>query len=511
MTHEPHRRPAQTTRADSTGAVSDDKPATNPTVAAAAPDGTTTAMTLIAEDHALDMPTTLPMGTPSASSQPSSTDEAAEADRFVAWLRAVAPYIHAFRGKTFVIGVPGELIAAGRLTVLVQDISLLHAMGMRIVVVYGSRPQITEQLRLRNLPDRFCGNLRVTDAAALECVKEAAGEIRLDIEAAFSQGLPNTPMQNATVHVVSGNFVAARPVGIVSGTDLLHTGVTRKIDARTLQVALQSGAVVLLSPLGFSPTGEAFNLAMEDVATAAAVALDAAKLVFLSDAPGITDAEGQLIGEISEAGAQRLLDEGRLGADAADLLRYMLRACQGGVARTHMVPFDIDGGLLLELFRHDGVGTMLAEEELEALREATLDDVASILSIIRPMEEEGILVRRDHSLIEREIEHYSVIEHDGVIFGCAALHAFPGHDIGEMAALAVSPHVQGQGDGERLLRHVEQRARAKGLKRLFVLTTRTMHWFLKRGFRPASVEDLPEGRRNVYNWNRRSQVLIKQL
>ena len=431
--------------------------------------------------------------------------------QFVAWLRAVAPYIHAFRAKTFVVAFPGELVLAGRLNALIQDISLLHAMGMRIVVVHGSRPQIDEQLRLRGVAGRYANGLRITDAVALECAKEASGELRLDIEAAFSQGLPNTPMAHSEIRVVSGNLVSARPVGIVDGVDYVHTGVTRKVDAKTIDFALNGGAIALMSNLGFSATGEAFNLSMEDVAATAAIALDAEKLIFVCETAGITDETGAVIGEISEARAELLLAGGGLPTDSALYLKHALRACQGGVARAHIIPFGLDGSLLLELFQHDGVGTMVVEETLEALREAGPDDVGGIVALIRPLEEDGTLVKRDRGLIEREADNFTVIEHDGVIFGCAALYPYPGEKIGEMACLAVTPQAQSQGDGERLLTRIEQRARAAGLTRLFVLTTRAMHWFLKRGFVQVGLEALPSERRNLYNWQRMSQVLIKHL
>jgi amino-acid N-acetyltransferase len=433
-------------------------------------------------------------------------------EQFVTWLRAVAPYIHAFRGKTFVVAFPGELVMAGRLNALVQDIGLLHAMGMRIVVVHGSRPQINEQLRLRGVPERYESGLRITDPVALECAKEASGEIRLDIEAAFSQGLPNTPMAHSSIRVVSGNLVSARPVGIVDGVDFEHTGVVRKVDTQTIRFALNGGAIALLSNLGFSATGEAFNLGMEDVAASAAVALDADKLIFVTETPGILDEDGEVISEISEDSAERLLAEpDRLPADGALYLRAALRACQGGVARAHIIPFSMDGSMLLELFQHSGVGTMVVEETLEELREAGPDDVGGILALIRPLEEDGTLVRRDRALIEREVENFTVLERDGVIFGCAALYAYPEDGIGEMACLAVNPHSQGKGDGERVLTRIEKRARAAGLRKLFVLTTRTMHWFLKRGFVVAGVEALPQEKRNLYNWQRRSVVLLKTL
>ncbi len=431
--------------------------------------------------------------------------------QFVEWLRSVAPYIHAFRGKTFVVAFPGELVMAGALPVLAHDLSLLHALGIKVVIVHGSRPQVEEQLALRHCETRFHNGLRITDATALECAKEAAGELRLDIEAAFSQGLPNTPMANAAIRVISGNFVVARPMGIIDGIDLEHTGVTRKIAYETIHPVLNNGSLVLLSPLGFSPTGEVFNLAMEDVAVAAATALRADKLIFISETPMMQDAAGIDIHELSAHQAQAVLESSCLPAESAFYLQHAMEACQGGVPRAHIVPFATDGSVLLEIFTHDGVGTMVSSENLESLREASIEDLGGILQLIEPLEANGTLVKRGRELIEREIDYFSVIEHDGVIFGCAALYPFPLASMAEMACLTVSPDAQAQGDGERLLKHLENRARAAGFKKLFVLTTRTAHWFLKRGFVSASFDDLPKDRQNMYNWQRKSLVLIKKL
>jgi amino-acid N-acetyltransferase len=431
--------------------------------------------------------------------------------QFVQWLRSVAPYIHAFRGKTFVVAFPGELVTAGALPVLAHDLSLLHALGIKVVIVHGSRPQVEEQLALRNIEPRYHNGVRITDAAAMECAKEAAGELRLDIEAAFSQGLPNTPMAHSAVRIISGNFVTARPMGVIDGVDLEFTGVARRIAYETIHPILSAGGLVLLSPLGFSPTGEAFNLTMEDVAVAAATALRADKLIFITETPLMTDAGGAEIRELSSHQALAVLKSGCLPADSEFYLQHAVKACNNGVARAHIVPFATDGSALLELFTHDGIGTMVTYENLESLREATVEDVGGILKLIEPLEADGTLVKRGRELIEREIEYFSVIEHDGVIFGCAALYPFPNEKMGEMACLTVSPEAQTQGDGERLLKDIENRARAAGLTKLFVLTTRTAHWFLKRGFGYATVDDLPKDRQHMYNWQRKSQVLIKQL
>jgi amino-acid N-acetyltransferase len=433
------------------------------------------------------------------------------ATEFVSWLRSVAPYVHAFRNKTFVVGFPGELVKADKLESLAHDVALLAAMGMRIVLVHGSRPQVQEQLTLRAIESRYSHGVRITDKPSLECAKEAAGELRLDIEAAFSAGLPNTPMGNARIRVISGNFVTARPVGIVDGIDFEHTGIVRKIESEAIRSALNSGALVLLSPLGFSPTGEVFNLSMEDVATSVAISLDADKLMFMSQADGVPATNGERIAEISEDSAEGLIARGSLHADAAFTLKHALRACQGGVERAHIIPFEQDGALLLELFTHDGIGSKVVEATLEALRPATIDDVAAIVSLIEPLESDGTFVARGRAKIERDIDRFTVIEHDGLIFGCAALYTFPRSTMAELACLMVRSESQNHGDGERLLKSIEQQARQAGMKSLFVLTTRTAHWFLKRGFSIGNVEVLPKLRKEAYDWARKSQVLIKVL
>jgi amino-acid N-acetyltransferase len=437
---------------------------------------------------------------------------------FVPLLRGVAPYIHAYHGKTFVIAMAGELIAAGKLSSFAQDLAIFQAMGIKIVLIHGFRPQVNEQLRAKGHSSVFSHGIRITDAVALDCAQEAAGQLRFEIEAAFSQGLPNTPMANATVRVVSGNFMTARPVGIVDGIDFMHSGVVRKVDGSAIRRAIDTGAMVLLSPFGFSPTGEAFNLAMEDVATSAAVALQADKLLFLTEVPGIrenpADPDSAIDTELALADAERMLaalPNPQQPTDIAFYLRYCVKACRGGVERSHILPFTVDGALLLEVFTHDGIGTMVVDEKLESLREANVDDLGGILQLIEPFELDGTLVKRDRTEIERDIHLYTVIEHDGVIFGCAALYPYPEARTAEMAALTVSPLVQSQGDGERILKRVEQRAKAMGLDSIFVLTTRTMHWFIKRGFVSVHPDWLPEARQRKYNWDRRSQVLVKKL
>ncbi len=437
---------------------------------------------------------------------------------FLPWFRSVAPYIHAHRGKTFVVAIAGELIAAGKLPTFAQDLALIHAMGIKVVLVHGFRPQVQEQLKAKGHESTFSHGMRVTDAVALDCAQEAAGQLRYEIEAAFSQGLPNTPMAGSQIRVVSGNFITARPVGIVDGVDFQHTGLVRKIDAVGIRRAVEYGALVMLSPFGFSPTGEAFNLSMEDVAASTAIALKADKLIYVTEVKGIPldpkDPNSEIDQELALADAEKLLaalPNPMQPTDTAFYLQHAVKAGKNGVDRVHIVPYSVDGSILLESFTHDGVGTMIVDEKLESLREATADDIGGVLQLIEPFEKDGTLVKRDRTEIERDIDHYTVIEHDGVIFGCAALYPYPEARTAEMAALTVSPQVQSQGDGERILKRIEQRAKAQGLESIFVLTTRTMHWFLKRGFVQVDANWLPEARQRKYNRDRRSQVLVKRL
>ena len=440
---------------------------------------------------------------------------------FVPWFRSVAPYIHMHRGKTFVIGIPGEAIAAGKLPHIAQDLALIQSMGVKIVLVHGFRPQVNEQLRAKGQESKYSHGMRITDEVALDSAQEAAGQLRYEIEAAFSQGLPNTPMAGSTVRVISGNFITARPVGVVDGVDFKHSGLVRKVDVAGVTRTLDFGAMVLLSPFGFSPTGEAFNLTMEEVATSVAIALQADKLIFLAEIPGIRvqplqpEADDNPIDtELPLAQAEQLLaslPNPQQPTDTAFYLQHCVKACKAGVERSHVIPFSVDGSLLLEVYVHDGIGTMVVDEKLESLREAASDDVGGILQLIEPFEKDGTLVKRDRTEIERDIANYTIVEHDGVIFACAALYPYPEAKTGEMAALTVSPQSQGQGDGEKILKRIEQRARAMGLESIFVLTTRTMHWFLKRGFVQADPDWLPEARKRKYNWDRKSMVLVKKL
>ena len=431
---------------------------------------------------------------------------------FVQWFRAAAPYVHAFGGRTFVIAFGGEVVMDGSFVALTHDINLLASLGVRLVLVHGARPQIEAQLRTAGLKAKYVQGIRVTDEDALPCVKQASGQVRVEIEALLSMGLPNSPMANSDIRVASGNFVIARPRGVVDGVDMCYTGEVRKVHADAINIRLDDGELVLLSPLGYSPTGEIFNLTLEDVAAETAIALGAEKLIFLMDEPGLKSKSGRLLRELTVSDAEKLLGkEKQMSGDARLYLPHAVKACRGGAARVHLISRRADGALLLELFTRDGVGSMVSRDPLEQMRDASIEDVGGIIRLIEPLESEGTLVKRSRELLEMEISRFCVIEHDGVIVGCAALYPFADEKAAELACLAVAPGYRDAGGGEQLLKYVEEKAKKQRVKRLFVLTTRAAHWFIEHGFAEAGVNSLPRQKQALYNYQRRSKVLMKPI
>lgn len=431
---------------------------------------------------------------------------------FINWFRQSSPYIHAFRGRTFVISFGGELVSDATFPHFIHDIALLSSLGIRLVLVHGARPQIDRRLRESGVEWRTINGLRVTDSAALACVKEAVGAVRTEIEALLSMGVANSPMAGARIRVTGGNFVTARPVGVREGVDYQHTGEVRRIDAEAIRGRLDAGTIVLIPPLGYSPTGEVFNLTALDVATAVAASLHADKLICLTEQDTLRGARRRNLRQLRLTEAEQLLSQSRsLPPETVAHLEAAVRAGQRGVRRTHVVSRHVEGALLLELFTRDGIGTMVSADLYEGIRPATIEDVGGILELIQPLERDGVLVRRSREQLELELHHFRVVERDGAIIACAALYPFVEEKAGELACLAVHSDYQRSGRGEALLNTLEQEAKELGLERLFVLTTRTLHWFRERGFAAASVTDLPVKKQLLYNYQRNSKVLVKSV
>ncbi|MBS0909986.1 amino-acid N-acetyltransferase [Tatumella sp. JGM118] len=429
--------------------------------------------------------------------------------------RHTVPYINAHRGKTFVIMLGGEAIEHTNFSGIVNDIGLLHSLGIRLVLVYGARPQIDANLADHQLTPNYHKFTRVTDAASLELVKQAAGRLQLDITARLSMSLNNTPLQGAHINVVSGNFIIAQPLGVDDGVDYCHSGRIRRIDHAAIHRQLDSGAIVLLGPVAVSVTGESFNLTSEEIATQVAIKLKAEKMIGFCSEQGVSDDDGNIISEMFPDQAQQRIDsfeqQGNYLSGTVRFLRGAVQACRSGVPRSHLISYLEDGTLLQELFSRDGIGTQVVMESAEKIRKATIDDIGGILELIRPLEEQGILVRRSREQLEMEINKFTVVVRDNLTIACAALYPFPEEQIGEMACVAVHPEYRSSSRGELLLQHICHQASAMGLTKIFVLTTRSIHWFQERGFVPVDIESLPETKKKMYNYQRRSKVLMLSL
>ncbi|EMB0935659.1 amino-acid N-acetyltransferase [Escherichia coli] len=429
--------------------------------------------------------------------------------------RHSVPYINTHRGKTFVIMLGGEAIEHENFSSIVNDIGLLHSLGIRLVVVYGARPQIDANLAAHHHEPLYHKNIRVTDAKTLELVKQAAGTLQLDITARLSMSLNNTPLQGAHINVVSGNFIIAQPLGVDDGVDYCHSGRIRRIDEDAIHRQLDSGAIVLMGPVAVSVTGESFNLTSEEIATQLAIKLKAEKMIGFCSSQGVTNDDGDIVSELfpneAQARVEAQEEKGDYNSGTVRFLRGAVKACRSGVRRCHLISYQEDGALLQELFSRDGIGTQIVMESAEQIRRATINDIGGILELIRPLEQQGILVRRSREQLEMEIDKFTIIQRDNTTIACAALYPFPEEKIGEMACVAVHPDYRSSSRGEVLLERITAQAKQSGLSKLFVLTTRSIHWFQEHGFTPVDIDLLPESKKQLYNYQRKSKVLMADL
>lgn len=434
--------------------------------------------------------------------------------QYVQWFRQSSPYINTHRHKTFVIMLTGEAILHENFQSIIHDIGLLHSLGIRIIIVYGARPQINQSLQHANISSQFYQQRRVTPRDSLPYLLNAVGAIRLQIEALLSMGLSNSPLYGTKINVVSSNLITAKPYGIHDGIDYQLSGEVRGVDRNTIQNYLANDSIVLISPLGYSNTGEVFNVLAEEVAYRTALAMQADKLIFLTEQQGVYDAQQQLQRELHPNQIQDFIDYQK-DSLMISMMNYAKLACEQGIHRTHFLPFQHDGVLLQELFTRDGVGTMLTQYHYEDIRMATIDDIGGLMTLLRPLEQQGILVYRSRERLEQEIEQFAVIERDGTILACAALYPIEQREneprSAEIACVAVNPNYRKSNRGTQVLEFLQHKAQVQGIEQIFVLTTQTAHWFIEHGYQPCTLQDLPKARQENYNHQRNSMVLNKKI
>ncbi|MCG8324994.1 MAG: amino-acid N-acetyltransferase [Thiotrichales bacterium] len=431
---------------------------------------------------------------------------------FLKWFRDAAPYIREHNGKTFVIQIDGELVASDRLQGFIHDVALLHTLGVKLVLVFGVRAQVERLISERGIESEFLHNLRVTDAAALDCFKEAVGAVRFEIEALLSMGLPNSPMAHSDITVSSGNFVTAQPMGVIDGIDMRFTGALRKVDTDKIRLRLDQNEIVLLSPLGTSVTGDVFNLSAPSVATCTAIGLQADKLILSFPFDGISNTGGEPIHQMTTDEAGELLDSiGDRFATPYLQLADAVTACRKSVHRVHLIDCRDDSSLMIELFSRDGAGTLVSDTRFDSVRAASQDDIAGILELITPLVNDGKLLARSREELEKHIGDFSVLDREGTVIACVAVHEYPQASIAEIACVAVHPDYRNQGKGELLFQRVEAQLKKNRISRAVLLTTQANHWFMQLGFTETSIETLPIERQQLYDYQRSSKVLIKEL
>lgn len=434
-----------------------------------------------------------------------------DASQFIKWFRAASPYIHVHRHKTFVIKFDDDAVHSDTFNHLIHDLALLNSLGIQLVLVFGTRGSIEKLLSEKKLSQEYHKGLRITNAEVMEYVKQVAGKLRIEIESKLSMGLGNTPMSNAELRVCSGNYVTAKPLGIVDGVDYQFTGEIRSIDIESILTKLAAHEIVLVPPIGYSTTGEVFNLNADNLASSLASQLNADKLIYMMEAEGLLDSDGRLIRQLTQDQARAILADTDESSAIYPYINSAVNACDSDVQRVHLIDRRIDGAILQELFTRDGGGTMISNSPYDVVRQAGIEDINGILDLLEPLEQQGILVQRSREKLELEIDHFSLIERDGVIIACAALYPFASENAAELACLAVHGDYHNDGYGDQLLSLLESKASAIKINLLFVLTTHAEHWFLEKGFKSAALDDLPVERQTLYNFQRNSKVLIKNL
>ena len=435
-------------------------------------------------------------------------------DNLVQAFRHSGPYLKHHRGSTFVILIPGATVSSSYIDDIISDLALLQSLGIKLVLVFGAREQIDEELAKNHIAAHFHKRIRIADDETFAVIKRVCGYMTIDLTAKLSMGLVNTPMQGSRLNVVSGNFITSRPLGVCDGIDYIHSGIVRKVDSENIIRELDNNSIVLISPVGYSITGESFSVNSEDIAAQVAISIRADKLItFCNNDELLTSENGEVIAELFPNEAEKLLNniDEEIHNSTYRYLRAAINSCRGGVERCHLVSHERNGAIIQELFTRDGVGTQIVRQSAEQVSQATINDIPSLMELIRPLEIEGILIHRPREQLEMEIDHYVVIKRDGMVIASAALYPYEEEGLAELACVAIHPNYRGNNRGDVLINKIEELARQRNIKKLFVLTTKSAHFFLEKGFVQGTIEELPKKKREHYNYQRMSKILFRTI
>jgi amino-acid N-acetyltransferase len=443
------------------------------------------------------------------------TSDATAQSSFIQNFRLSAKYINLFNQNIFVIALSGYVFNEDQFEKIAQDINILHSLKIKVILVYGARPQVESVLVKNKIPVRLVKNMRVTSSAALKHVIEVNGAIRNKIEATLS----TIKSVSEGMRLSSGNFLTAMPVGIIDGIDMESTGKIRGVDVESIKNKLNHHEIVIVSPIGYSPIGQIFNLSYEQTAANIAVAINADKLIYYVDANGILNERGELIPELTSEKAHKLISHieekpspesaQNLSYDDFNILKSSVFAIKNKIKKVHLINRNIDGSLIEELFTEKGSGTILTEFALENFRKATEGDLKDIYRILFPLEKRKIFIERDLTQIKGMINQFYVLEHDKKFVGCVSLNSFK--ESLELASFSIEPKYQRLGFGKKLLKFCELEAKKLKYDEIFILTTQSEHWFAENGFKEKSKELMPTFKKKTYQSERNSKYLTKKL
>jgi amino-acid N-acetyltransferase len=378
-------------------------------------------------------------------------------------------------------------------------------LNIRVVLVHGAAEQIKALAEKQGVHTSNLDGTGVTDAATLQLAMDAANRLTHEV----MEGLSANDLRAAHT-----NAIVAHPLGIIQGVDHLFTGKVERVDTELLQTLLNQGIVPVIPPLGFNGEGKTYRANSDSVALAAAEALRAIKLIFITTEDGLRY-NGQLIRQMLVVDLQKLVQSGPggFGPEMFSKAQHAAAACAVGVQRVHIINGREDEGLLAEVFSNEGIGTLIYANEYEQIRPARKKDVRAIQALTKKAVEAGELVRRTRTEIEKDLADYYIFEIDKNPVACVALHVYPAQQKGELASLYVDPAHENQGLGRKLLQFVENKARESGLNELILLSTQAFTYFQsKGGFSEGTPDDLPPSRREKYDHSgRNSKVLVKKL
>lgn len=445
--------------------------------------------------------------------------ELESSNNFIEKFRQASKYINLFNNKIFVIALGGEVFEDEQFESIAYDINLLRSIGIKIIIIHGIRPQIDDLLISNKIKTSLNKNIRITDANSINHVIDINGRIRTKIESILSSSIINSPLFESDIKLSSGNFITARPLGILNGIDMKFTGQVRKVNSESIQAKLNNGEIVIISPLGYSPIGDIFNLSYEQLASAVASSMKAHKLIFYINSNGIINLRGELLTELTTEKATNLIHQIERDSNPNkalnisyqdfNIIKSSLDAIKNKVEKIHLINRHTNGSIIEELFTDKGSGTILTEYPLEKIREAKPNDVNKIFQLIEPLSQNGILVKRASNEIKKDLSSFYVMEHSMDLVGCVALFKY--EEKVEIACFAIDSNFHNQGFGSKLIKFCEKKAKTHDVNEIFILTTQSEHWFIEKGFKVDDKELMPKKRKIIYQLERNSKFLTKKI